>query len=79
MWYYVVLCGIVWYHAVLCGIMWHRVVLCGIALIMTPMCFVGVLQPLRMSHDRNEDMYVDGGVICNYPVYVFDGMHVFAG
>ncbi|XP_011672450.2 uncharacterized protein LOC100893728 [Strongylocentrotus purpuratus] len=33
----------------------------------------GVLFPVtRADNDRN-DMYIDGGVICNYPVHCFDG------
>lgn len=36
---------------------------------------LGVLEPIRMHHaDGNSDLYIDGGVICNYPIYAFDGM-----
>lgn len=35
---------------------------------------VGVLEPVQLQHlDGQCDMYIDGGVICNYPIFVFDG------
>ena len=36
--------------------------------------FLGVLEPMQLQHqDGKQDLYIDGGVICNYPIYAFDG------
>lgn len=31
---------------------------------------------LRYDHYGQKDVYVDGGVLCNYPIHCFDGEYV---
>mgnify|MGYP001803140226 CR=1 FL=1 len=34
----------------------------------------GVFQAVKIRNEQGQkDMYVDGGILCNYPVHVFDG------
>ena len=33
----------------------------------------GVLAPVRYSIHGVEELFCDGGLICNYPIHVFDG------
>lgn len=40
------------------------------------MCFLffeGVFQCVREMNNDYEDVYVDGGLLCNYPIHAFDG------
>ena len=35
----------------------------------------GLFQAVKLENSGGEmDMYVDGGLLCNYPVHVYDGM-----
>ena len=34
----------------------------------------GVFQCVREMNNDYEDVYVDGGLLCNYPIHAFDGM-----
>ena len=35
---------------------------------------LGVFQAVKIRNEQGQkDMYVDGGLLCNYPVHVFDG------
>ena len=35
---------------------------------------LGVFQAVKIRNEQGQkDMYVDGGILCNYPVHVFDG------
>ena len=43
-------------------------------------CFIlllnilGVFQAVQLKNDCGQtDMYVDGGLVCNYPIHAFDG------
>ena len=37
----------------------------------------GLFQAVKLRNSQgNTDMYVDGGLLCNYPVHVYDGMYV---
>lgn len=38
-------------------------------------CIVGVFQCVREINNDYEDVYVDGGLLCNYPIHAFDGMY----
>ena len=35
--------------------------------------FAGVFQVVRETFNGQEDVYVDGGLLCNYPIHAFDG------
>ena len=35
--------------------------------------FSGVFQSVKYVNDENTDVYVDGGLLCNYPIHAFDG------
>ena len=36
------------------------------------------MEPPSLPHTNgNSHMYIDGGVICNYPIYVFDGEYSY--
>ena len=35
--------------------------------------FEGVFQCVREMNNDYEDVYVDGGLLCNYPIHAFDG------
>ena len=36
--------------------------------------YTGLFQPLKMaSNIGKEDLYVDGGTLCNYPLHAYDG------
>ena len=35
--------------------------------------FLGVFQVVRDTFNGHEDVYIDGGLLCNYPIHVFDG------
>ncbi|XP_046846665.1 uncharacterized protein LOC124440335 isoform X2 [Xenia sp. Carnegie-2017] len=37
------------------------------------MALPGVYQVVRETFNGQEDVYVDGGLLCNYPIHVFDG------
>ena len=37
--------------------------------------FSGVFQCVREMNNDYEDVYVDGGLLCNYPIHAFDGMY----
>lgn len=39
---------------------------------------LGVFQCVREMNNDYEDVYVDGGLLCNYPIHAFDGMYVLA-
>ena len=41
--------------------------------ISTFVVFVGVFQCVREMNNDYEDVYVDGGLLCNYPIHAFDG------
>jgi hypothetical protein len=37
-------------------------------------CVIGLFQPQKIRNDKGQkDVYVDGGVLCNYPLHAFDG------
>lgn len=36
----------------------------------------GMFSALRYDHYGQKDVYVDGGVLCNYPIHCFDGEYV---
>lgn len=36
----------------------------------------GVFQCVREMNNDCEDVYVDGGLLCNYPIHAFDGMYL---
>ena len=38
----------------------------------------GVYQVVRETLNDQEDVYVDGGLLCNYPIHAFDGKRYFA-
>lgn len=38
--------------------------------------FSGVFQCVREMNNDYEDVYVDGGLLCNYPIHAFDGMYL---
>jgi len=45
-------------------------------IILETVYFTGVLEPISLENvTGSTDLYIDGGVICNYPVYVFDGSY----
>jgi predicted acylesterase/phospholipase RssA len=35
----------------------------------------GVFQCVRQINNDCEDVYVDGGLLCNYPIHAFDGKY----
>ena len=35
--------------------------------------FSGVFQSVKYKVNENTDVYVDGGLLCNYPIHAFDG------
>ncbi|XP_047136379.1 uncharacterized protein LOC100213281 isoform X1 [Hydra vulgaris] len=37
------------------------------------MALPGVFQSVKYVNDENTDVYVDGGLLCNYPIHAFDG------
>lgn len=38
------------------------------------MCYVGIFQAVKRINDLGQtDVYIDGGLLCNYPVHAFDG------
>lgn len=35
---------------------------------------LGIFQAVKVKNDRGDtDVYIDGGLLCNYPVHAFDG------
>lgn len=34
---------------------------------------LGVYQSVRYKTGDDNDLYVDGGLLCNYPIHAFDG------
>ena len=34
-----------------------------------------MFQCVREINNDYEDVYVDGGLLCNYPIHAFDGMY----
>ena len=34
-----------------------------------------MFQCVREMNNDYEDVYVDGGLLCNYPIHAFDGMY----
>lgn len=45
--------------------------------IYVPFCLSGMFTAAVYNHDGNKDIYVDGGVLCNYPIHCFDGKNEF--
>ncbi|XP_035670646.1 uncharacterized protein LOC118412112 [Branchiostoma floridae] len=43
------------------------------------MSIPGLFQPVLNGYHGNQDYYVDGGVICNYPIHAFDGWWLSMG
>ena len=36
---------------------------------------LGIFQAVQMRNNSGQtDIFVDGGVVCNYPIHAFDGM-----
>lgn len=35
---------------------------------------LGLFRAVPYLHDWDEDFYIDGGVLCNYPIHAYDGM-----
>ncbi|PVD30056.1 hypothetical protein C0Q70_09317 [Pomacea canaliculata] len=40
------------------------------------MAIPGMFSALRYDHYGQKDVYVDGGVLCNYPIHCFDGWYL---
>lgn len=38
---------------------------------------IGVFQSVPYKVNENTDIYVDGGLLCNYPIHAFDGLYMF--
>jgi len=39
-------------------------------------CIPGVFCPVKVKSARHKDYYIDGGLLCNYPVHCFDGWYL---
>ena len=38
--------------------------------------FSGIFEAVKMTNSIGQtDIYVDGGIVCNYPIHAFDGMY----
>ena len=42
-----------------------------------PLSAAGIFQPVKYQEYSSRDRYVDGGLLCNYPIDCFDGMYTF--
>ncbi|XP_070184563.1 uncharacterized protein [Littorina saxatilis] len=40
------------------------------------MAIPGLFSAMKYKHHGTEDVYVDGGVLCNYPIHCFDGWYL---
>lgn len=40
-------------------------------------CVKGLFQPTHYTYNGETNAYVDGGLICNYPIHCYDGKSVY--